>query len=331
MQKRSFIIVIVLSCSLFATEAMGNPLSKAAGEAIEWATKKFGGRALSVAGREAAETALVKAARRHGDEVFDIVRKGGLEAIDQGAKHGDEFWKLATRYPGAARSLALHADDLLPAARRIGPEVIEFEAHNPGLGLKTIGTFGDDGVKALVKASPEEMPRLLGYAGKAGDDATRRMFLDHYLKSANRRAFLNALNWKHIMATGLTAGAIVAAYQVSDAYQTASINQSEGIRDGLRTVAKEDPTTFMETVKELNRPWYTGLLNNIFWIVSLALAALLAFVLFPVFIWSWQKSRRIAREQAPQPKENPAAVSGLPQITRSVKQATVSDPDQAPV
>ena len=37
------------------------------------------------------------------------------------AKYGDDFWKLARHAtPGAARSLALHADDLMPIAQRLG-------------------------------------------------------------------------------------------------------------------------------------------------------------------------------------------------------------------
>ncbi len=292
MIRFSPLFILILTNHLFVAPASGNVLAKAASEAVEFAAKKFGIRGLGRAAREAAETALVKAAKQHGDEVFEIVRKGGLEAIEQGAKHGDDFWKYAKLHPGAARSLALHADDLLPAVRRVGPELLEVEAKNPGLGLKVVQSFGDDGAKTLAKAAPEDVPRLLGYAEKAPDAATKRALLDHYLKSRNPRAMLEALNWKHIMAAGLSLGAITAAYQVSDGYQVASINQSEGIREGLRTAAKEDPKAFLESVEKQNSPWYAGWLDKFSWVFVLGLAVLLASLLVPVMVWSWRKSRR---------------------------------------
>lgn len=111
---------------------------------------------------------------------------GGIELIEQGAKHGDDLWRLASKYPQASRTLALHGDDLLPLIRKAGPEVLEFEVRNPGLVKRAIHAFGDDTAKRLVKVpSQEDVPVLSGmqkkkYSRSRGDcrDCSAR---DHQL------------------------------------------------------------------------------------------------------------------------------------------------------
>jgi hypothetical protein len=74
----------------------------------------------------------------------------------------------------------------------------------------------------------------VGYAKKADSPATQQMLMDYYKKGGTH--FLEKLNWKHIMAGGLSAAAITAAYQISD-----------GIQNGLTTVAESSPETFHKT------------------------------------------------------------------------------------
>jgi hypothetical protein len=109
-----------------------------------------------------------------------------------------------------------------------------------------VKNFGDDGVRYFAKHVPtQDASRLMGYAGKADSPDTRGMLLDYYKKGGTH--FLEKLNWKHIMAGGLSAAAITAAYQISD-----------GIQDGLTTVAESSPETFHKTashaIDRLTRP-----------------------------------------------------------------------------
>ncbi len=225
--------LFILITLLWLPPVFSAPVAKAVTEAVEFAARRSG-KTLTPAAREAAETALRRTAAQYGDEVLQAVRLGGLEALEQGGTHGPEIWRLAKGYPAAARGLALHADEWLPLIRRTGPEFLAIEARAPGLGTRITAEFGDDAVRRLANAPADDLSRLLGYGGKADSPETRKLLLDSYTKSSKPSYFLEQLNWKQIMAAGLSTAAIVAAYKVSD-----------GAAEGLVTVAKESPEVFM--------------------------------------------------------------------------------------
>jgi len=212
--------IVILIVASFIGNLQASPTSKILQEVIEQAAK-VSGKTLSQSSKEAAELAMKKAIAAHGDDVLKIVRVGGLETLEQGAKHGDDFWRLCARSPQAARSLALHADDLIPLARRIGPEVVELEARLPGMTMQIVEHYGDDGLRALTKAPADDISRLVCGAKNADSPATRKLLLNTYEKSKNGTKFLEKINWKVVAATGLSAAAITAAYKVSDGMETA--------------------------------------------------------------------------------------------------------------
>lgn len=238
-------------------------------EAVESAAR-LSGRTLTPAAREAAELALRKEAAHAGEPVLELVRRGGLETLEQGARHGDDFWKTALAHPGAIRSLALHGDQLLPLARRIGPEVLELEARFPGVAARTAQCFGDAAVKQLARAPGDDVVRLLGLADKADSPGTRQLLWACYRKSGDAAgAFLARFNWKQIMAGGLSAAAVTAAYKVSD-----------GVQQGLVTTAKDSPETFAGVVNDLARP------------VRYGIYALLAILLWPLARLAWRLGKK---------------------------------------
>jgi len=98
------------------------------------------------------------------------------------------------------------------------------------------------------------------------------MLLDYYGKAPSGTAFLDHLSWKHIMSSGLSAAAIIAAFQVST-----------GVREGLETTAENSPETFARTVDSLTAP------------VRVGLYALVAVLLLPLAGWSWRRFRRSQR------------------------------------
>ncbi|MBO5438670.1 MAG: hypothetical protein J6A23_13495 [Thermoguttaceae bacterium] len=259
---KTCLLAFLIFCGLFGvTDA--NPAGRLVGEVMERAMKetldqafKVSGKAMVPAMREAAERALRECTLRYGDEVLDVVRLGGLEMLEQGAKHGDDFWKMCLHSPNAARAFALHADELMPLARRIGPEVAEFEAKHPGIVLKTASEFGDDGIRVLNKAPSKDVSKMLSLAENADSPATREMLLKYYQKSPNKAKFLENINWKTVVAVGLSTAMVLSAYEVS-----------AGVRDSIEIHGPE-------LLREGNRmlKWSVGLL-----------AALLAFpILFPL-------------------------------------------------
>ena len=232
--KRAFFTVgiVVLVVIVFSAVVQASPTSKAVQEVLEQAAK-VSGKTLTPASKEAAEVAMRKAIASHGDDILRIVREGGLETLEQGAKHGDDFWRLCAHSPRAARSLALHADDLLPIARRIGPEVAELEARVPGMTMQIAEHYGDDGIRALTKAPADDISRLVCGAQNADSPATRELLLNTYKKSKNGAMFLNKIDWKVVAATGLSASAIISAYKVSDGVETVIEQQGPAVTKNI--------------------------------------------------------------------------------------------------
>ena len=218
------------------------PAAKAAASAIDHALNaaaKVSGRTLPQEARILALRELDKAALKHGHQVLDAARTGGIELLEVAAKHGDDVWTFSAKVPEAARLLATRSDELLPLTRRIGTEVLEIEAKNPGLAKKVVEHFGDDAVKHLAKnAPPEDIAKLAGFAAKADTPATKKLLFQNYLEGGTR--FLARLPAKHILATGLAASMIIGTHQISD-----------GIQEGLITTAKESPEVFADTVNRL--------------------------------------------------------------------------------
>ena len=90
--------------------------------------------------------------------------------------------------------------------------------------------------------------------------ATQRPPQPHRRVSTPRKTEI-VVPWKTVAAGGAAAGTIIAAYKISD-----------GVEDGIRTVAKEKPEVFADTLSVLTWP--------IRW------AALILFLLIYCWIWN---------------------------------------------
>ena len=242
LKKTKVQIAVLMSAwmvlSAVTTQAFVAPAVKMSAKHLEVVLElaaKVSGKTLSPAARKLALTQLRNAVVKHGDEAILAARKGGLELIAAAGKYGDDVWKFASSTPAGARALAMHPQELLPLTRRIGTEVLQIEAKAPGLAKQVVQKFGDDGVRYFGKHVPAgDATRLVGYAEKADSPATQQMLLEAYKKGGTH--FLDKLNWKHIMSGGLSVAMITAAYQISD-----------GVQEGLTTVAENSPETFHKT------------------------------------------------------------------------------------
>lgn len=93
--------------------------------------------------------------------------------------------------------------------------------------------------------------------------------------SAPRKTLLS-VPWKTVAAGGAAAGTVIAAYKVSD-----------GIEDGIRTVAKEKPEVFADTLSVLTWP--------IRW------AAFILFLLSGCWIWKKWLEHKITTPKGSKP------------------------------
>jgi len=269
--RGSLAAVLAAVCALVNCEtAKCNALlirgGKAATEAVVEAMERVSGRALSPIARKALSEELIAASGRWGDDVIRAAGKGGVELAEAAAKYGDDVWRLAARHPGAARRLALHADELMPLIRNVGPRVLELESKHPGLALRTVSEFGEEaGARILRTAPPEDIPRLVGLARRADSEATKTLLFEKYVESGGR--ILKNLDWKLVMAGGLSASALIAANNVSA---------------GVRGAMEKSPDTLPKTAEVMAR--------ELAWPIPYALAALLAGLvsatLFKLYRWS---------------------------------------------
>lgn len=241
--KQLSVFLFLFAVVLFAAPAYAGVPAKVISETLEIAAKRSG-RTLSKGMKVRLGKTLAKNVAKYGDDILPLVRKGGLEVVEQGARHGDDFWRLCRAVPGASRSLALHADQLLPLARRIGPAALKLEQWAPGLTIRVAKEFGDDGVKALAKAPAEDLTRLVGLASRADSPATRKMLLDCYCKSPAPGKFLDRLNWKHIMSAGLSISMITAAYKISD-----------GVQETTRELGQKHPEIARKIISDTLAPF----------------------------------------------------------------------------
>ena len=244
-------LMIAMSAALPLSAVPVNAARKAAAKAVSIAAKRSG-RALTPAARIAMEEAACKAFAKYGDDVFRVLEKGGLEALKQGERHGKDFWKLCSHAtPQGARSLALHADTLMPIARRVGKDFVTLEGKVPGLGAECMKLFGDQSAKTLAHAPAGEITQLVGYARRADSPQTAKLLHEAYRKSGGQ--VLKHLNWKHIMAGGLSAGAVIAAYKLSG---------------GVAELAEKHPESFERIIDKWTWPipvFLAGLLAILLW------------------------------------------------------------------
>lgn len=234
MKRSKWTFIVSLSLLLTQAALYSAPIGiakKAIEETIEFAARKSG-VVLAPATRKTAENALKAAIIKYGDDALFVVRKGGLETLQQGAKYGDDFWKICMKgSPDAVRSLTLHADELFPIVKRCGKDFLILEGKVPGLGARTVELFGDASIKTFKNAPPSHITQMVGFANKANSPKNVELLYDGYVKSGGK--ILDHLNWKHIMAGGLSSAAIIAAYKATGAIETLAENNPELLADAL--------------------------------------------------------------------------------------------------
>ena len=196
------------------TKVLVSVSGKSTMEIIEIAARKSN-KILTPTMKKTLEQAFVVSCKQYGDDVVrKVVANGGLEALEKGLQYGDEFWRLGAQVPEAVRQLVLHTDDLLPIAKRIGPEFLKLESLMPGLGKKAVSCFGDDAVKFLAKLPEKEAAMIINYGIKADSPKTAKLLLETCEKSGN--AILNHLNGPRILAYGLSTSMIIVAIRLTE-------------------------------------------------------------------------------------------------------------------
>jgi len=265
-------VIWLLAAALFPLSAV--PLRRAVGEAVE-AAARVSRASLDDAMRKSLHKSLNELCRRYGDEALQVVSHGGLEVVKVSAKYGDDFWRAAKNAPPAAlRSLVLHPAEMLPAAGAVGREFLLLEGKLPGLALEAFRIYGDEGVRYLSLLPTGDAAKLIAYGARRNSPEVSAALLKGYRRTSGR--ILNSLDGKKIMAAGLSAAMVAAAWQVSD-----------GAGDGLRELALRDPESFGKVISNLTLP---------FWLL---LSGCVVILLLPWFVSSFRRAVRELCRKSP--------------------------------
>ena len=201
--------------------------------------QKVSGKSIGPAARKTAAEQLRLASLRHGDDAIKAVRSGGLELMQAATRYGDDIWKYARAVPAGSRALALHPEKYLPLCRQFGDDILRIEAKAFSAAPKVAQHFGNDGVRYFANhVPPAIIPKLTGLAARAESPAVKKLLLKAYKDKGGK--LFNRLNWKNILATGLSASMIIGTYQVSD-----------GIQEGIATVSEKSPEQFRKIIYDM--------------------------------------------------------------------------------
>lgn len=230
-----------------AQAAKGRVLS----EVLEQITKRAG-RAPSRTAREALEAAV----RRHGDDMLQMADRGGLALMEAAGRHGDDIYLMARRYPGAARTLAHNADELMPLVRRHGDDVLLIEARAPGSAGNLVRMYPSPSDLARLQRLPDhQLHDVLALAARADSPATREQLLRAVENTGG--GVLRRIDRDRVLTAGLTASMIVVA--------TGSASAMKRVGEGIGDAAREAPESVFEhmggTIVQLTSPlaWGAGL------------------------------------------------------------------------
>lgn len=162
----------------------------------------------------------------------ELVERGGLELLEAGAKHGDDILNTARRVPEAARYLGAQPQEAIKLVTQFGDDALLLEARVPGMAETAVTQFGPLESALISKAPPQDVTRLLGYAGRADTPQTRTALLTAWKKSGT--TVLDELDQRKllILTAGLTASTLIVAGGVSDFF-----GRFDSVPEAVRSLA----------------------------------------------------------------------------------------------
>ena len=167
-----FIVVLCIAAVLNGAPATGNAPVRIGREIAEHALQKSAKREVRNTVYQWDAATLRPLVKRFGTETLTEV---GDDLVIAALEHGDDVISLAARVsPKARRVFAQRVPELLPIARRLGPEILELEAKSPGIARQIHLCFGDQATRQIARTVPaEDLPRLLKYGQSADAPATK--------------------------------------------------------------------------------------------------------------------------------------------------------------
>ena len=180
----------IMMLAMTTGAAQGGPIGTAAREAAEFALKKFGVKVVRE-GSEALTARIAAAAARHGDDVFEAVKKIGPKALslaDEAGENAPRVLRLLSRHGDDAARVVGHPQ-AMTLLSRYGDDVAEVLIRHKGIAEPVLASLGEPAVKAMAAVGDQggrrlammagggdlaaigRTPELLGVIGRYGDKA----------------------------------------------------------------------------------------------------------------------------------------------------------------
>ena len=202
-------ITEVLTLILFIVMTPPQQAHAIAAKPVIESLEELGRLAGRVPSRGAAE-ALEIAFRAHGRVALETAEHGGLGLVEAAARHGDEVFRLASRFPEAAPALGARAGELLPLVARRGEDVLRIEAKLPGVAEHACQVFPQPtDLSRLARLKPEVLRKTVAFGTHAAAPATSRQLL-RMAERLGGELFKN-LKPQTILAGGLSLSMVIAA------------------------------------------------------------------------------------------------------------------------
>jgi hypothetical protein len=246
--------------------ALADGKSRAAAEVAEYAMQRFGRQAVRE-GTEALARKIETAAARHGDEIFEAVRKVGpraLPLVEEAGAHGRQAAQVLARHgePGAA--WVVSRPTAMKLVARHGPEAAEVLVKHASIAEPVLEGFGAPAVRALAATGPQGGRRLamLMADGDLAKIGRTPELLEVIAKYGDRAADFVWKN-KGALAVGATLTAFLAK---PEAFLNTAQGMSQTVAENAVRPLAEAPGKAVEGVAK-NTNW-----TAIFMVIVLALA-----------------------------------------------------------
>lgn len=275
-------VTTILALGILNGQIFANPVANSVlREALEAVIRNEGRSAMSRTGMEALEKTMIKYAPMHGPEaIAKLTTTGGTNFLRGLERFKGEFLDVAVKLSDdGVKVLSRKCDQMMPLARKFGPEIIELEAKAPGTHSSIIKNYGPESIEVFARKIPgPDIARLLQVGERAKDKTTRDLILTTYGKEG--RSFLEKIPPRLVIAIGAGGGLVYIGKGIGDGVSKAG----SGVEKGISEIGKGAGEYAKHSLH-----WIT-LGAGFFFAASLAI---LAWIALPKYLTHRQELRRM--------------------------------------
>lgn len=201
--KPRTLIPLILAFALLPSVCMASARSEAAEQLLRLIYKS-GDEAIAATDgvARAADLKLIDdALKKYGPAAREAVTEGGTALLGAARRHGDGVIEHAVRVPEAARLLGTRTDDALKVAKRFGDNGLRVEAAAPKLLSQRLKWFTKGQVEHMAQLPPAQLKTLGAHLSHVADAQTARRLVEAH--RVHGPALLTQIPKKYLIGSGV--------------------------------------------------------------------------------------------------------------------------------